>query len=254
MAKDPEPFDWLDGTGYPWIDPPNWIDGVGYPLPDAPLHVWAWEFLRRNPDYRAFYAEKAAPYVTIRWIKQGRHRVKEYNLGMVATGKSWHNVHGEEILERFAIGSPFDPNDNYSIISLGPFHFPFLEPQYTLYGSWQHFLFGDSFQPTSKTIGFYFDLTRPLKGQFERALKFAKQFQTGVSLAKGRPRPTEYKLYLRILDALDSGKKRREIADILFEGLPPDYPQDARGRAFDKARRRALEMRQHGYRDVMRSN
>jgi hypothetical protein len=40
-----------DGTGLP-----DWRTGAGYPDPDkTSLALWAWEFLRRNPRYRADY-------------------------------------------------------------------------------------------------------------------------------------------------------------------------------------------------------
>lgn len=35
----------------------NWRSAEGYPAPGTPLEQWAWEFLRRNPQYRADWRE-----------------------------------------------------------------------------------------------------------------------------------------------------------------------------------------------------
>ena len=44
---------------------PDWRELGEYPSPTgrARMLVWAWEFLRRNPEYRAFWSKKAAKLI-----------------------------------------------------------------------------------------------------------------------------------------------------------------------------------------------
>ena len=46
-------------TTPPWL--PSWRNSKGYPSITAPLRQWAWEFLRRNPDYQNDLAQFSLP-------------------------------------------------------------------------------------------------------------------------------------------------------------------------------------------------
>ena len=43
---------------------PDWRDASAYPPQDTPRHVWAWEFLRRNPKYRQLWTEATSNEIT----------------------------------------------------------------------------------------------------------------------------------------------------------------------------------------------
>jgi hypothetical protein len=57
-------------------------------------------------------------------------------------------------------------------------------------------------------------------------------------------------LYLRLIDAEDSGADRKQIKDELLGNIPEEYPDDRRTAAFKDARRAAHRLRDAGYRDL----
>ena len=75
---------------------PDWPRAQDYPHPQGPgaTLVWAWEFLRRNEDYRNFWLTKAGP--------------------LISTGRPplWPS---RETQEKFGIQDPCDPRQNSCI-------------------------------------------------------------------------------------------------------------------------------------------
>ena len=125
---------------------PNWRHSEGYQVPPglSPMLWWAWQFLRRNPEYRAYWQEYVLPDGTF-------------------MDGSWHVV--TEIQNRFGLASPRSP-------SL-PTGAEFFAAGLRVIG----FTGAECVRLTRSDIGYIFDMTLPLGPQFERALTHAKEIQ-----------------------------------------------------------------------------
>src|SRR4029077_4504077 len=79
-------------------------------------------------------------------------------------------------------------------------------------------------------VAYVFNVDRPLKPQFARALKDARGVQarrvrTGeVEVDTARRRTDKYVLYLRVIDAEDAGDAPKRIKDVLFGDIAEEYP------------------------------
>jgi hypothetical protein len=191
--------------------------------------VWAWEFLRRNPDYRCFWTEKA-----VRFINDEGFISNEAGSVM------------REAEERFGIVPfPHDPASSDRPI----FRATAIHP------IWRN---SDGL-PMEVTlgpneIGYVFDLSAPLDGQFARALKDAKSLQdTRVKEGKleyhsPKARDDKYIIYLRIIDAEDDGVNQDEIAEVIFSRFTNEHPDYHRNRTFRNHRAAAMRLRDANYR------
>jgi Uncharacterized conserved protein (DUF2285) len=216
---------------------PDWLDASAYPQPTgrARMLVWAWEFLRRNPDYRTFWTEKAAHHLH---LDASARCFVDNDAGPVV----------REAEDRFGIGVfPLDPT---SSSSLPKFSATFIRRL------WRN---SDGFPirlalKTNET-GYIFDLNYPLEGQFLRALQNAKELQNhraqqGKIDLRSNPkeRYDKYTTYLRIIDAEDAGTNQSEIADILFPTFTNEHPEYQRRQTFRNHRKAALRLRDTDYR------
>jgi hypothetical protein len=204
---------------------PDWQDASAYPQPTgrARMLVWAWEFLRRNPDYRMFWAEKAARLV-------GADGFVSNEAGLVM----------REAEERFGILIfPCDPAS-----SKYPFFSAIAVRQ----------IFGGDVTLKANETSYVFDLTSPLEGQFARALNDAKEIQKRrvkqgkFKFRDPKERCDKYTAYLRIIDAEDAGINQSEIANILFPTFTNEHPENQLMQTFRNHRKAALRLRDTDYR------
>ncbi len=141
---------------------PDWLDASAYPQPTgrARMLVWTWEFLRRNPDYRRFWTEKAARHLHLDALGV---RFVDDDAGPVM----------REAEDRFAIKLfPLDPTSS----SLPKFSATFIRQ------IWRN---SDGF-PTNIALktnetGYIFDLTSPLEGQFTALSTMRRKFKRDAS-------------------------------------------------------------------------
>jgi hypothetical protein len=56
---------------------------------------------------------------------------------------------------------------------------------------------------------------------------------------------------LRLLDADDSGADRKTSEAVMFSDIENDHPDRRRSKTFDNCRRRALHLRDVGYRGLV---
>jgi Family of unknown function (DUF6499)/Uncharacterized conserved protein (DUF2285) len=208
---------------------PEWRDIAAYPHPKGRDRMlrWAWEFLRRNPEYRKRWENMASKFID--------------NEGYALDG-SLPVI--KEFAERFGLVAPLIPSNPASkeppwfkasmVRELRP-------PSVAL-----------KLKPTE--LGYVFDLTMPLEGQFARALWQAKSVQKGwvdrgrVQFRNTRTRADKYITYLRIIDAEDSGCSPREIRDKLFANMDNEHPTFHRKEAFRDHRTAAMRLRDSDYR------
>jgi hypothetical protein len=232
---------------------PDWTLKAGYPAPRGPkeMTIWAWEFLRRNPEYRVFWKEKIEPFIDMTGgdlppHKELKARVVPGGIYRDAAGTFWPYL--DELRTRFGVENPSPPQ------STTPSHFT------TTYISWVQNEGGDNQRISLERhqVAYIFDLTRPLKRQFEMAEKSAtreqeyRQESGAVNLKNSRNRDAEkYVLYLRILDADEAGARSEDIGDRLFPDKQNDYPDMMRAQALYDNRKAARKLRDGGHRSLL---
>ena len=200
---------------------PNWEIEAEYEAPSnvRPLLYFAWQFLRRNHEYRKFWCESGVQFV-------------DDDGGCVGHIRA-------EAEARFGLLTPCDPsNASGSFFAASGTH------------ELRHFKSSNgicSYSLEESEIGYIFDMTMPLEGQFKKALKSAKALQAGraqqgtLAFKNTKIRTEKYITYLRILDADDAAADEKEIGDRLFptlENTHPDYRLRIKLRDFRNAAQR----------------
>ena len=216
---------------------PEWTKEKEYPAPAGPekMSIWAWEFLRRWPEYRTFWTEKVEPYIGDRgWICHD------------ANGNWW--PHLDELETRFGVYSPSPPQ------STTPSRFRAYSARRVEYDG------RESQQIYLKMHGaaFFYDNSRlTLPQQFAAGLAAAlraqedRQKSGAINPKTSRKRPEKYVLYLRILDAEEAGAEPKHIRDQLFPDIPDGYPDSKRQKALVDNRKAAQKLRDGGYRSLL---
>ncbi len=216
----------------------DWRSLDGYPSDDASMSVWAWEFLRRSPAYQKFWKEKIEPFIeTVRFdhLPGETQTIGRNDLGVV-----W--PYHDELKELFGVDVPSSPDSSTP---------PIFD------ATWIKHLEKDgrefqSFPLAENEIAYIFDLTRPLKPQFDRIRKHAEKKQAELKAGSvTKRRIDKYVQYLQILDAIEAGEKSQTIADALFSNKLSGYQDNPRLRAFYDARDPALQMRDGGYKAII---
>jgi hypothetical protein len=211
---------------------PDWTKEDEYPnRGKTKIDKWAWEFLRRWPEYRNFWTGKVKPFIGANGFI---HRD--------AAGNFW--PYRDELVARFGVDLPSPPQDSV--------------PSYFVSSSLRFFQYdGRDFQRIQLKkceIAVVIDLARPLPTQFERARKCAKEQQKLLKpngLKHARSRARVYITYLRILDGEEAGAPSAEIADLLFPKVSNDYPEHKRLNVFYDSRKAAKKLRDGGYRALL---
>jgi hypothetical protein len=211
---------------------PDWRDAGQYPR-HSTGDGWSWEFLRRNPKYRAFWTEHVLPFVgadgSIGDDENG------YSAGFGEAVKSFGLLAGPHDPRRPATWLPRVENSFREIFASKNN----VERRVELY---RH------------EVAYVSDLRRPLEPQFERTLRAAKgtqafREQTGeVKVEAARLRVDKYVLYLRLIDAEDGGVASKQIEDELFGDIPDVYLDNRKSSTFKNTRRAAHRLRDRGYR------
>jgi hypothetical protein len=221
---------------------PNWLDSLLYPSysGSGSGNDWAWQFLRRNKQYREFWTKKVFPFIREDGTYDDRYFKAELE------GPS---TRGEAKRDFGLLWGPHDPRNAKA--PLGMENNAVREVR-----GWQcnpspnTMLNLDPFE-----IAYVFDLRLPLAEQFSRALEVAKNIQSnrkerGLTVAEFRMRADKYVQYLRLIDGEDTGAGDAEIGAVLFAEKSDEYPDRNRTKALDYARRRAHALRDGGYRTL----
>jgi hypothetical protein len=211
---------------------PDWLNVAQYPMHagSSAGAAWAWEFLRRNRQYREFWTKDVLPFV----LAEGSIDV-DASVGKCRSIKTdgaeipWGVV--KEVRDRFGLlAGPRNPRSS-SVVGLfmdrNAIREIYAHPEAQV-------------RLARREVAYVFDLGRPLEPQFARALQDARgvrahRVRTGeVEVEPARRRTDRYVLYLRVIDAEDAGDAPKRIKDVLFgtlrrstpttEGRPPSRP------------------------------
>jgi hypothetical protein len=226
---------------------PDWLRPQDYPAPQGPgaMMQWAWEFLRRNEEFRNF------------WLTKGElhYRERKEKFGILDSRDPRQNSHIPAFSDT-AVSCIEAPALSYerlpdSAEPVGPFGF--VRPSRANLSK-EVLLENSRLQLSWFAMGVAIDLRFPLDGQLKAIRKLAEEDQLALKKA-GRINPKtartsdrdRYVLYLRILDAESARAKRSIIANELFPDFDNSYPS-SRLKAFDNNYAEARRLRDSGYR------
>jgi hypothetical protein len=223
---------------------PNWLDATQYPKHAGPSAgaAWSWEFLRRAPAYRDFWTKEVFPFVE-----------RDGSIDFDASVGRYRSANADGDEEVWGVFR--EARDRYGLLT-GPHDPRSTRPPPLMDGNAiREIRFSEQLIKLSRReVGYVFDLGRPLKPQFDRALEAARGLQahrrkTGqIEVELARLRAAKFVRYLRLIDAEDARVAPKKIKDALFQDIAKDYPDDARAGAFKDARRVAHRLRDGGWR------
>ncbi|CAL94481.1 DUF2285 domain-containing protein [Azoarcus olearius] len=210
----------------------DWRDAAHYPTEATP-HWWAWQFLRRNREYQADYAEWSAAFAQYLADFDNIDRPDE-----------------TPFLERWGIHVLWDPAEpDQHLVSLD-----------TCLPKQIHHAME---RPRLHEAVMKFDLRYPIDRQIEYAKGQLMEQAAGLQRtyisrgsvpvkfsAKG-PHKRKLPEYLRALDASLAGAKVREIAEVLYPHLARELTRDAGMVRAEDALARGRELADSGYRDLI---
>jgi hypothetical protein len=230
---------------------PNWKNPADYDfVEDLAPQEWAWQFLRRNPDYQTDWQWFQATWAVLeaeygrppqrdfhRWQKDPRAYRQtvteqgEAELLLIECwmGQKWgfYKFPIDPAMERPEPGTEL----LWREVSLPPVIVEAVDADWL--GS----------NPAKMAYGF--DLSQPLAPQFAQAQRFLRMLQRqrckqgSVTLETPQQRRHEWRLYLRYLDAEAAGIPAEQIIQVLQLEEPAMF------------RQQAYEMIQSGYRRIL---
>lgn len=226
---------------------PDWRDARAYTYTET--HdgaLWAWEFLRRDPEYRADWEGVLGSY-----LESGRELYAPLDSGNFVIDLP--QEFREQARQRWGLHGYLNPDvacPRWDILSFETDRAGSREP---LPGVWCSS--GDhTFHLEGTTVLVAVDLRQPLVRQqrwFEDDIRDLQQrlLKDGKA-ARSRLRPDMWQTYLRVADAHAAGATPQEIAAVLFPELKNewlDYQGSWRVRDYLKKARQLIG---GGYRDI----
>ena len=179
--------------------PPDWRRKQSYePLRENTLNQWAWEFLRRNPEYIEDWKKNSDDNfsVALKWGIAGL---------LKDPAKTYQDI------KQDPDGIGFDPPGGFETTLMDKTE----EEKKHLYAGLPNFETGKQ--------SFEFNFYLPINPQLKVAKKMLLRLQErGKGRKAFKPRPDEWIILLRVLDAKAEGIRDKEVAEILF----PDQQSD----------------------------
>ncbi len=228
-----------------WL--PDWKNVAEYPDPKKKVsgRVWAWEFLRRNPQYQQLWEKSAALPGPDGFIYKESFAKTEERLGIK-----------ERFEKEFGVDTPAPP----SMASADPtFEWrPRFVTQHVKHWmkpvGWpeEFYTIEESLQDPAEVI-IHFDLHWPLRRQLDPAERFLKAKAaelTGLGILEDtdrRMKPQHFQDYLRLLDAEATGASQKEMAKVIYN-IVDKYPDHAGEQKARDGLERAKWLRDKGYR------
>lgn len=255
-------------------DKPDWRKASEYPTQSkTSMKRWAWEFLRRNPEYRSdwghcfgLYAEISPSYNPLVTPSSGAdpnelarlsdrfHKKEAAKVYFIGSGELWdgdvkpiekgsftwlHVWYARE----WGIDILCDPFAEYEPMRL---RFKISSCQVGLAARWWN-----GFDDRTKMVPII-DLAKPLDIQLDAIEFFAKTAQAELVKENAimlpiKKREQDYRLYLRVLDALEDVAEESEAKQVKYIGdgfyskkndSYPDYSRSKTARATIKAAKR----------------
>jgi hypothetical protein len=198
-----------------WIAP-DWLDQAKYREPKTTADLqFAWEFLRRNPDYQKLWEEQIAPEYDPAELDQACEAEKR-----IAPGRVDRPRLNTPFTEQFHIATypPPPPSENEAKLLFDLHFIPYQRRAgRTLRGTLEE-----------NEIVVRLNLTWPLQQQIANVKKlFENQIkERGIKHFQKRRRFEKYQLYLRLLDAKAVGADDEQIIKALYSKVGSGQPDD----------------------------
>ena len=213
---------------------PDWRNESMYPDPEKTTRLqWAWEFLRRNPEYQQLWSARIAPkydpvHVDISLERIGPNATTQPMTTRVRTPL---NEHGG-----FHDLRPFRDRFRITTVRQNP-----SESEAKVRFDAQFIRYADGPMPRGPRNGIpttlhecealvWFDLQLPLDAQLQNAKellsRLLKQKQRTLKNIpfSFRCRSEKYPRYLRLLDAKTAASADSEVAKVIYPRLSDEYP------------------------------
>ena len=235
----------------------DWKNEADYEFTkDLDLNGWAWEFLRRNPEYRKDWKKELPIYLKSEQEYRSNPKFKESPVWgkPIISENDPHfriNPHKPDYLYIWGLYLLINPDQDKPF---GPIFYP--TSGQVILGSGLDWLSGKAQEqfisiPEGK-IAVIFDLTKSINQQirkFEKDLaewqRYFKEKRLKVSATKTHKQ--NWTNYIRILDAEAEGISRREIAKIIFSKISDKYPDYQGSRMVKDSSVAAQKMMRRGY-------
>lgn len=250
----------------------RWEDLKSYDPALSP-QGWAWEFLRRNADYRREWkkydslcrrygsfeeAERNAP-AREAWECDPPARpgetLDEWDARLSGSPREAPSVRSAIAKRWGLLVPPGDPDEPGTSKTEFRFFLSTLTLRHT--AGWRSS--GTPLRLEEDQIAIIFELADPIRPQVARAGKFLRETQKWRQSDRGlvaridTPKYSATKLieYLRILDARADGATTHQIVSTLYAKKDNSYPAHAGRKALAVAEKVALRLRDGGYRDLV---
>ncbi len=222
-------------NNHDWL--PDWRDESEYPnIKKATSKEWAWEFLRRNPEYQKQWDKEIAPY---------------FDSVTCSLSSSANKNLVDDIKKKFGISKNTPPDYRQSNSEIS-----FISNVLTFV---LHSFYPLESEPTKHSIDSKLgeivtkiNLRYPVKPQVDVIASFARSHQKLlldhyiIENPNKRKTLTKYNEYLRILDAKSRGIKDFDIAKVLYPKFVDDNP-DVMTKRVNDSFQRAKELRDCEY-------
>ena len=212
------------------------------------IEFYAWQFLRRNPEYQQDYEKELAKY---------NERERNTPPDEREFGSIWGLLPEDpKIATKWGLEALINPNENspfmlfdrkYGRLILG-------KNYRTLIGYPEEYeSVSESMVPDNK-VAIVFEMRLPITPQIKLAQKYLIEFQkeikktTHIKIKKFiKPRVSNWPDYLRVYDAYADGVAPIEIASIIFPGDENVYPKFNANKKVAHYKRQADKLINRGY-------
>lgn len=254
----------------------DWRCTDGYPRADAAsVEQWAWEFLRRNPQYQQDWTDYVHRcQAVVPGFARGTELTKDDFRSLLEheslqvydpprldgeteeewirrVGKGISSSLGGVMADKWGLSSFYNPTSEYS---------PLLSFADRPAARWlpKHVLERGAFHLEASDQVMVFDLELPLDGQLEQAKTFLLAMQKRLQkdekigqFSAARQRPDLYPAYLRVLDADAENVEAADIAKELLPHLANTYPEYSASKTVRNYLKAAKMIRDGGYRALI---
>jgi hypothetical protein len=227
-----------DNATSPW-GTPNPREVEAYPKPSTTsARQWAWEFLRRRPDYRVRWEQKVRPFLDADGDYDqaaiDRHHDDWVDRARPERSSARWSAPWAAIEEEFKVESS-DATGNGTLDPRSP-----RPPLFAGERIAEIVRHSDERPPNHPLVILEFDLRRPIGVQLEKARRFllrrkARHFPQAKREVKLQV--AKFPRYLRLLDFEDLGTPDREIGSYLFPHASGDRLRDAIRKTWEAANR-----------------
>jgi hypothetical protein len=264
---------------------PNWKNEEEYPNNDATPHEWAWEFLRRNAEYQQDYISLYRYLNEIGYFQEVRQLPSRPTTDNDKTFVPECVILGTKALlaitDKYKVVG-FSQELPNPALSSHTQSFSFLTERPRVYDRNQYWVDGEDISNNildqdgiaqmielmdrceyekneekilnttirARDLVISISLTGNIKEQIDLVSQLARAQQKQLAawgiFKEPRNRPDDFRLYLRLLDALEAGVEEKKIGEIFW---PDDVegPNRVRSRKAEQAIKRAQEHRDFDY-------